>query len=28
VVERSMEVRQVAKGKIDVVSAAPDRFED
>ncbi|HTN15702.1 MAG TPA: penicillin-binding protein activator [Sphingomonadaceae bacterium] len=28
VVERSMEVRQVAKGRIDIVSAAPDRFED
>ncbi|WP_336977275.1 penicillin-binding protein activator [Altererythrobacter fulvus] len=28
VVERAMEVRQVGKGKIDVVSLAPDRFED
>ncbi len=28
VVERSMEVRQVAKGRVDIVSVAPDRFED
>ena len=28
VIERAMEVRQVGKGRIDVVSLAPDRFED
>ncbi|MBO9498397.1 MAG: penicillin-binding protein activator [Novosphingobium sp.] len=27
-IERAMEVRQVGKGRIDVVSPAPDRFED
>jgi ABC-type branched-subunit amino acid transport system substrate-binding protein len=28
VIERAMEVRQVGRGRIDVVSPAPDRFDD